>query len=70
MRDEVLTVMKELAEDGMTMVIVTHEIGFAQKVASCLIFIDKGRIEQDGDPSSLISHPPSDRLREFLQHVF
>ncbi|RLM25784.1 glutamine ABC transporter ATP-binding protein [Brenneria alni] len=69
LRHEVLTVMKDLAEEGMTMVIVTHEVGFAHKVASRLIFIDKGRIAEDGDPETLITHPPSDRLREFLQHV-
>ncbi|MDF2914453.1 MAG: glnq1 [Pantoea agglomerans] len=68
LRHEVLKVMQDLAEEGMTMVIVTHEVGFAQKVASRLIFIDKGRIA-DGDPDSLISNPPSERLREFLQHV-
>ncbi|MBP2858047.1 glutamine ABC transporter ATP-binding protein GlnQ [Dickeya oryzae] len=69
LRHEVLNVMKDLAEEGMTMVIVTHEVGFAQKVASRLIFIDKGRIAEDGHPDELISNPPSDRLREFLQHV-
>ncbi|ATM86549.1 glutamine ABC transporter ATP-binding protein GlnQ [Yersinia massiliensis] len=69
LRHEVLTVMKDLAEEGMTMVIVTHEVGFAQKVASRLIFIDKGRVAQDGEPDSLITNPPSERLREFLQHV-
>jgi glutamine transport system ATP-binding protein len=69
LRHEVLKVMQDLAEEGMTMVIVTHEVGFAKKVASRLIFIDKGRIAEDGDPDSLISNPPSDRLREFLQHV-
>ncbi|PWC11195.1 glutamine ABC transporter ATP-binding protein GlnQ [Brenneria corticis] len=69
LRHEVLTVMKDLAEEGMTMVIVTHEVGFAHKVASRLIFIDKGRIAEDGDPETLIGNPPSDRLREFLQHV-
>ncbi|AJI95052.1 glutamine ABC transporter ATP-binding protein GlnQ [Yersinia ruckeri] len=69
LRHEVLTVMKDLAEEGMTMVIVTHEVGFAQKVASRLIFIDKGRVAEDGDPDTLITNPPSDRLREFLQHV-
>ncbi|PWK97697.1 glutamine transport system ATP-binding protein [Pantoea allii] len=69
LRHEVLKVMQDLAEEGMTMVIVTHEVGFAQKVASRLIFINKGRIAEDGDPDSLISHPPSERLREFLQHV-
>ncbi|MEN4707540.1 glutamine ABC transporter ATP-binding protein GlnQ [Pantoea agglomerans] len=69
LRHEVLKVMQDLAEEGMTMVIVTHEVGFAQKVASRLIFIDKGRIAEDGDPDTLISNPPSERLREFLQHV-
>ncbi|MFS2223382.1 glutamine ABC transporter ATP-binding protein GlnQ [Pantoea sp. B65] len=69
LRHEVLKVMQDLAEEGMTMVIVTHEVGFAQKVASRLIFIDKGRIAEDGDPDTLISNPPSARLQEFLQHV-
>ncbi len=69
LRHEVLKVMQDLAEEGMTMVIVTHEVGFAQKVASRLIFIDKGRIAEDGDPDTLITNPPSARLREFLQHV-
>jgi len=69
LRHEVLKVMQDLAEEGMTMVIVTHEVGFAKKVASRLIFIDKGRIAEDGNPDELISNPPSARLREFLQHV-
>ncbi|MCX8957313.1 glutamine ABC transporter ATP-binding protein GlnQ [Erwinia psidii] len=69
LRHEVLKVMQDLAEEGMTMVIVTHEVGFAKKVASRLIFIDKGRIAEDGHPDRLIDDPPSDRLREFLQHV-
>ena len=69
LRHEVLKVMQDLAEEGMTMVIVTHEIGFAEKVASRLIFIDKGRIAEDGNPQELVKNPPSPRLREFLQHV-
>jgi holo-[acyl-carrier-protein] synthase len=69
LRHEVLKVMQDLAEEGMTMVIVTHEIGFAEKVASRLIFIDKGRIAEDGNPQTLIENPPSQRLQEFLQHV-
>ena len=69
LRHEVLKVMQDLAEEGMTMVIVTHEIGFAEKVASRLIFIDKGRIAEDGNPQELIANPPSPRLQEFLQHV-
>jgi ABC-type glutathione transport system ATPase component len=54
LRHEVLKVMQDLAEEGMTMVIVTHEIGFAEKVASRLIFIDKGRIAEDGNPQELV----------------
>jgi len=69
LRHEVLKVMQDLAEEGMTMVIVTHEVGFAAKVASRLIFIDKGRIAEDGNPQELIENPPSPRLQEFLQHV-
>lgn len=69
LRYEVLKVMQNLVEEGMTMVIVTHEISFAEKVASRLIFIDQGRISQDGHPQDLINHPPSVRLQEFLQHV-
>ena len=69
LRQEVLRVMQSLAEDGMTMIVVTHEIGFAEKVASRLIFIDKGRIAEDGNPQELIANPPSQRLQEFLQHV-
>jgi len=61
--------MQDLAEEGMTMVVVTHEIGFAEKVASRLIFIDQGRIAHDGHPHDLINHPPSVRLQEFLKHV-
>ena len=49
--------------------VLAHEIGFAEKVASRLIFIDKGRIAEDGDPQMLVNNPPSPRLREFLQHV-
>ena len=66
LRHEVLKVMQDLAEEGMTMVIVTHEIGFAEKVASRLIFIDKGRIAEDGDPQVLIKNPPSQRLQELF----
>ncbi len=57
LRHEVLKVMQDLAEEGMTMVIVTHEIGFAEKVASRLIFIDKGRIAEDGNPRGAGEEP-------------
>ncbi len=69
LRHEVLKVMQDLAEEGMTMVIVTHEIDFARKVASRLIFMDGGRIVEDGKPAELVAAPPSQRLRDFLQHV-
>ena len=69
LRHEVLKVMRDLAEEGMTMVVVTHEMEFARKVGSRLIFIDAGKIAHDGPPSELLSNPPSQRLRDFLQHV-
>ena len=61
--------MRSLAEEGMTMVIVTHEIGFARDVASRLIFIDGGTIAEDGPPDMLLNSSPNPRLKEFLQHV-
>ncbi|MCL2894411.1 glutamine ABC transporter ATP-binding protein GlnQ [Brenneria tiliae] len=69
LRHEVLKVMQSLAEEGMTMVIVTHEIDFARKVASRLIFIDNGTIAEDGPPEALLTESTSERLKAFLQHV-
>lgn len=69
LRHEVLGVMQNLAKEGMTMVVVTHEMDFARKVGSRLLFIDKGKIVHDGPPQELLSNPPSQRLRDFLQHV-
>ncbi|OZI34954.1 glutamine ABC transporter ATP-binding protein [Bordetella genomosp. 10] len=69
LRHEVLKVMRDLAEEGMTMVVVTHEMEFARKVGSRLIFIDGGRVAHDGPPQELLSNPPSQRLKDFLQHV-
>ncbi len=69
LRGEVLQVMQDLAADGMTMLIVTHEMRFAADVASRLIFMDEGRILHDGDPKPLFAEPPSDRFRDFLRHV-
>lgn len=69
LRHEVLQVMQKLAEAGMTMVVVTHEMEFAQKVGSRLIFIDQGKIAEDGNPQELLTNPPSQRLKNFLQHV-
>jgi len=69
LRHEVLKVMQDVAEGGMTMVVVTHEMEFARKVGTRLIFIDQGKIAEDGPPEELLSNPPSQRLRDFLQHV-
>jgi glutamine transport system ATP-binding protein len=69
LRGEVLKVMQGLAEEGMTMVIVTHEMEFARKAGTRLLFMDAGKIAHDGPPQELIKNPPSSRLREFLQHV-
>ena len=66
---EVLDVMKDLARSGMTMIVVTHEMGFAREVASSAYFLDQGVIEESGDPRVILSSPSSDRLREFLSKV-
>ncbi|MEA1968454.1 MAG: glutamine ABC transporter ATP-binding protein GlnQ [Thermodesulfobacteriota bacterium] len=67
---EVLDVMKSIAKDsGMTMIVVTHEMGFASQVGSRLLFMDDGRIAEDGDPVEMINNPQSERLKNFLGHV-
>ena len=66
---EVLDVMQELAHDGMTMVCVTHEMGFAREVASRVIFIDEGKIVEEGSPVEIFSNPKHPRLQEFLSKV-
>ena len=63
---EVLKVMKSLAEEGRTMIVVTHEIGFAKEVSSKVIFIDQGCIEEEGSPNDLFNNPQSVRLKKFL----
>ena len=63
---EVLGVMRELAAEGRTMLVVTHEMGFAREVASHLVFLHKGRIEEEGAPRSMMAQPRSERLRQFL----
>lgn len=69
LRHEVLQVMRTLVEEGMTMVVVTHEIGFARDVGSRLLFMDQGQILHDGNPKTLLNDPPSERLTSFLQHI-
>jgi polar amino acid transport system ATP-binding protein len=66
---EVLDVIREVAEAGMTMVIVTHEMGFAREVASRVVFVDGGKIKETGTPSELFDAPRDPRLREFLSKV-
>jgi len=66
---EVLEVMKELADMGMTMVVVTHEMGFAREVASRVIFMDGGQILEEGTPEEIFDHPRCDRLKAFLSKV-
>ena len=66
---EVLDVMKQLAADGMTMVVVTHEMGFAREVASRVLFMDGGHIVEQNEPAEFFAHPQSDRLRSFLDKV-
>ena len=66
---EVLDVMKDLARSGMTMIVVTHEMGFAREVANTVYFLDAGVIEESGEPREVLSNPKSDRLRGFLSKV-
>lgn len=66
---EVLEVMKQLAGDGMTMVVVTHEMGFAREVGTNIVFIDEGVIVEQGNPSEFFGNPKNPRLREFLSKV-
>ena len=66
---DVLGVMKELARGGMTMIVVTHEMGFARDVADRVIFMDGGVIVEEGTPEEVFDHPQSDRTKDFLGHI-
>ncbi len=66
---EVLRVMRGLAEEGRTMIVVTHEMGFAREVSSKVIFLHKGRVEEEGTPEAVFGNPKSDRCRAFLASV-
>ncbi len=66
---EVLEVMKELARDGMTMIVVTHEMGFAREVGTRVVFMDGGKIVEEGTPAQIFDAPQSDRLKAFLAKV-
>lgn len=69
LRHEVLKVMQDLAEEGMTMIVVTHEMAFARQVGARMIFMENGKIAADGHPEELIKNPSNARLQSFLQHV-
>lgn len=69
MVNEVLDVMKGLANDGMTMAVVTHEMGFAREVGDRLLFVDEGRIIEQGDPREVFEHPKEERTQAFLSKV-
>ena len=66
---EVLSLMKELAMEGMTMVVVTHEMGFAKEVATRVLFIDEGKVKEEDNPVDFFEHPENPRLQEFLSKV-
>ena len=66
---EVLEVMKDLARDGMTMVVVTHEMGFAREVADRVLFMNEGYIEEEGSPAELFTNPKSERLQQFFKSI-
>ncbi|MGL6200612.1 MAG: amino acid ABC transporter ATP-binding protein [Lachnospiraceae bacterium] len=66
---EVLAVMKQLAGSGLTMLIVTHEMGFAREVADRVVFMDKGLIEEEGTPAEIFDHPQKERTKQFLKRV-
>ncbi len=66
---EVLEVMKDLAREGMTMVVVTHEMGFAREVGDRVIFMDGGRILEEGTPDQIFNHPQNPRTQEFLSKL-
>ena len=66
---EVLELMKELAQEGMTMVVVTHEMGFAREVASRVLFMDDGQIKEEAGPQEFFEHPKDARLKEFLSKI-
>ena len=66
---EVLDVMKQLAAEGMTMVVVTHEMGFAREVGNRIFFMDGGKVTEQGTPDEIFNHPKNERLKEFLSKV-
>ena len=66
---EVLDLMKQLAKEGMTMVVVTHEMGFAREVGTRVVFMDEGQIKEEGEPEEFFTRPKEPRLQEFLSKI-
>jgi ABC-type polar amino acid transport system ATPase subunit len=66
---EVLDAMRRLVDEGMTMVVVTHEMGFAREVGTRLLFMDEGKVVEDGDPRTIFANPQDERTKAFLSHV-
>ena len=66
---EVLKVMRQLADEGMTMIVITHEMGFARDVADAAVFMDEGVVVEEGHPKTLLSHPQHERTRLFLRRL-
>jgi polar amino acid transport system ATP-binding protein len=66
---EVLSVMRSLAEQGMTMLVVTHEMSFAKEVADRVVFMDRGKIVEEGPPAEILAHPKQERTQDFLRRV-
>lgn len=67
---EVLDVIREIAKDGLTMLLVSHEMNFVQNVSNRVIFLDKGHVVEDGTPKQVFEHPQNQRTQEFLQKMF
>jgi polar amino acid transport system ATP-binding protein len=66
---DVLSLIRELADEGMTIMIVTHEMSFAREIASRIVFIDKGKIIEEGTPEQIFEHPKTERVKDFLKKV-
>ena len=66
---DVLSLIRELADRGMTIMIVTHEMSFAREIATRIVFVDKGKIIEEGTPTEFFNHPKTPRVQEFLQKV-
>jgi len=67
---EVLGLMRELAEEGRTMMVVTHEMSFARDVSNKVMFLHQGRVEEEGNPKEIFAHPKSERFKQFISSIY